>query len=244
LSELGRQLLRSARRAETVLLDEDGRIVTQEAALFDEVEAAATAEAAGIVESARAHADELVRDAAVEAAAIRHDAYAEGREQGRIDGIALARAELAEHMALLQAALAEAKSVRDRLLWAAEHEIVELAMAATRTVVGEHARLDPSMAVDVVERALERAGSQNVVAVRMHPTRLELVEAHLTELRGSPSPFELRGDESIEVGGCIVDTSTGQIDARLDVQLGEVARELRDALPTTMPGVAGEEVAA
>ena len=138
-------------------------------------------------------------------------------------------------MALLQAALQESKSVRDRLLWAAEHEIVELAIAATRTVIGEQALLDPSLTVDVVERALERAGAQNVVALRLHPTRLEMVDAHLTEMHGEPLAFELRGDETVEVGGCIVDTSTGQIDARLDVQLDEVARELRDALPTTMP---------
>ena len=240
MSDVGRQLLRSARRADAIVLDEDGRIVTDATVLFDEVEAAATDEAASIVERAQVHADELVGTAALESAAIRHEAYAEGREQGHLDGVALARAELAESMALLQAALSESKSVRDRLLWAAEHEIVELVIAATRAVVGEQARLDPAFAVDVVERALARAGSQNVVVLRLHPTRLELVEARLTERHGAPPLFELRGDESIEVGGCIVDTSTGEIDARLDVQLDEVARELRDALPSTMP----EEVAA
>ena len=240
MSDFGRQLLRATRSADTVSLGEDGRIITSSSVRFDEEEAAATDEAASIVVQARAHADELVRAAALESAAIRHEAYAEGREQGQLDGVALARAELAESMALLQAALSEGKSVHDRLLWAAEHEIVELVIAATRTVVGEQARLDPALAVDVVEQALQRAGAQNVVTVQLHPTRLELVEARLNELRGTPLLFELRGDDSIEVGGCIVNTSTGQIDARLDVQLDEVARELRDALPTSM----AEEVAA
>ena len=243
MSDAGRQLLRAARRADTIVLDEDGRIVTETTLLFDEAEAAATDEAASIVEQAQAHADDLVRNAALESAAIRHEAYAEGREQGRADGVALARAELAEAMALLQAALTEGKSVRDRLLWAAEHEIVELVIAATRTVVGEQARLDPALSVDMVELALTRAGSQNVVSLTLHPTRLELVDAQLTERRGAPLNFEMRGDESVEVGGCIVDTSTGQIDARLDVQLDEVARELRAALPT-LTGVSADEEAA
>jgi len=241
LSSLARQLLRATRRADAIILDEHGRMVTAASTLFDEAEAVATDEAAGIVEQAQAHADDLVRTAALEAAAIRHEAYAEGREQGNLAGIALARAELVESMALLQAALHESKSVRDRLLWAAEHEIVELAIAATRTVVGEQALLDPSLTVDVVERALERAGGQNVVTLRLHPTRLKVVDAHLSEIHGEPLAFELRGDEAIEVGGCIVDTSTGQIDARLDIQLDEVARELRDALPTTMPTAPGAE---
>lgn len=244
MSDFGRQLLRATRRGDAIALDEDGRVVTAAAVFFNEAEAAATEEAADIVEAAQAHADDLVRTAALEAAAIRHEAYAEGREQGRMDGVALARAELVESMALLQAALKESKTVRDRLLWAAEHEIVELAIAASRTVVGEQARLDPALTVDMVERALERAGAQNVVSVRLNPMRLELVEAHLSELRGTPLPFQLRGDESIEVGGCIVDTSTGQIDARLDVQLDEVARELRDAMPALLAPSLDEEAVA
>jgi flagellar assembly protein FliH len=244
LSNFGRQLLRATRRADSIALDGDGRVVTDTSIFFDEAEAEATNEAAGIVEQAQAHADELVRVAAQEAATIRHEAYAEGREQGNQDGVALARTELVESMALLQAALNEAKSVRDRLLWAAEHEIVELAIAATRTVIGEQVLLDPALTVDVVERALERAAGQNVVALRLHPTRLTLIDAHLSELRGEPLTFELRGDDSVEVGGCIVDTSTGQIDARLDVQLDEVARELRDALPTLMAASPDQEAVA
>ena len=103
MSNFGRQLLRAARSADMVSLGEDGQVVDA-SVLFDEEEAAATDEAASIVVQARAHADELVRTAALESAAIRHEAYAEGREQGQLDGVALARAELAESMALLQAA--------------------------------------------------------------------------------------------------------------------------------------------
>jgi flagellar assembly protein FliH len=232
LSDVVRHHLRDARRADAVTFDDEGRIVPGGAVgVLDEAAAAATAESADIVAAAHEHAEQLVREAAQAAASIRHDAYAEGRAAGEQDGVELARAELADQMALLQQALAESKAVRDRLLWAAEHEIVELVLEATRAVVGEHARLDPTLAVDTVERALGRAGAQNVVAIRVHPERHELVEAHITELHGSPTPFEIRADDTIAVGGCVIDTATGQVDARLDVQLGEVARLLREGLP-------------
>jgi flagellar assembly protein FliH len=232
LSDVARHHLRAARHADVVTFDDDGRLVSGLAAIpMDEEAATATAESADIVAAARERADDLVRQAMLEAASIRHEAYAEGRAEGERDGVQLARAELADEMALLQQVLMESKSIRDRLLWAAEHEIVELVLDATRTVVGEHARLDPSLAVDTVERALQRAGAQNIIAVRIHPERHELIEAHLAEMHGAPPPFEVRADDTIAVGGCIIDTARGQVDARLDVQLGEIARLLRGALP-------------
>jgi flagellar assembly protein FliH len=232
LSSSARHHLRDARRADAVTFDADGRLVTSAETELDELAAAATAEGEDILAEARRRAELLVHEASIEAASIRHDAYAEGRERGERDGVALARAELADQMALLQRAAAESKSIRDRLLWAAEQEIVELVLQATRTVVGEHARLDPSLAVDTVERALQRAGSQNVVSIRVHPDRQELIEAHVSELHGQPRPFEVRADDSVAIGGCVIDTATGQVDARLDVQLDEIARLLREALPT------------
>lgn len=232
MSDVLRHHLRAARSADVVTLDEDGQLVTGFAAgVLDEVAAAATAESADIVAAAHERAEHLVREATLEAASIRHEAYAEGREEGARDGVALARAELTEQMALLQHALQESKSIRDRLLWAAEQEIIELVLQATRAVVGEQARLDPAVTVETVERALDRAGSQNVVALRVHPERRELIDAHLTELHGTPAPFEVRADDSISIGGCVIDTQSGQVDARLDVQLEEIAQLLREALP-------------
>lgn len=232
MSNPGRGHLRAVRRADVVAIDAEGHIVPGGGTgLYDENALQETTESADIVSIAHERAEDLVREAAIEAASIRNEAYAEGRDAGERDGVALARAGLADQMALLQQALAESKAIRDRLLWAAEPEIVELVLEATRAVVGEHARLDPALTVDTVERALERAGSQNVVAIRIHPDRHDVVEAHLTELHGTPQPFELRGDDSITVGGCVIDTAAGHVDARLDVQLDEIARLLREALP-------------
>ena len=231
MSSVRRHHLRAARSADAVTFDEDGRLVSGLADVFDEVAAVATAESADIVATAHESAEQLVRDALLEAASIRHEAYTEGRHHGEQDGVAMARAELAEQMHLLQGALKASKAIRDRLLWAAEHEIVDLVLEATRAVVGEQARLDPALTVDTVERALERAGSQNVIAIRIHPDRHELIEAHLISLHGDPPPFEVRADETVAVGGCVIDTQSGQVDARLDVQLDEIARLLREALP-------------
>ena len=54
-------------------------------------------------------------------------------------------------------------------------------------------------------------------------------------LHGAPPPFEVRADDTIAIGGCVIDTQSGQIDARLDIQLDENARLAREALPDQQP---------
>jgi flagellar assembly protein FliH len=116
-------------------------------------------------------------------------------------------------------------------MWGAEREIVELVIASVATVLGERVALEPALVIDTVERALTRAGAQNVVRIRVHPDDQQLVLVTLAERHGEAAPFQIIDDHTIAVGGCIVDTQAGEVDARLDVQLAEVARVLRAAVP-------------
>jgi flagellar assembly protein FliH len=132
----------------------------------------------------------------------------------------------------VQHVAADAKSVRDRVLMHAEREIVELVIGAVHTVLGEQVRLDSSLVLDTVERALSRAGSLNVVRIRVNPADHEVVATGLLSRIGDTAAgWSVTADGAIGVGGCIIDTAAGEIDARLDAQLGEVARALREALP-------------
>jgi len=230
LSDLTRRrLLRAALPGDAIALDMDGHVMAPD--LFAATTERASGDAEAIVGAAQGEAARLVQRAAEQAAALQHEAYQEGRAEGERDGRAAARAEVAEALALVQRAAADAKGVRDRLMAGLEREIVELVIDATRAVLGEQARIDPSMVIDTVERALRRAGSQNVVRVRVHPDTLEVVAAHMAERRTEgASTWELHPDGTVDVGGCLIDTAGGEIDARLDAQLHEVAAALRDAV--------------
>ncbi|MEX2446433.1 MAG: FliH/SctL family protein [Dehalococcoidia bacterium] len=237
-------LLRAPRRGEAVRLGIDGRPEPDLALLagLGEATLGETAEAASIVERAHERADELVRHAALAAADVEQQAYEEGHVAGTRAGIAEGRAQLAEALALVQRAAAEAKAMRDRLYESAEPAIVELVIATTRSVIGERIATDPSVVHETVRRALARAGSQNVMRLRVAPGEQAAVQAHLDEERGEALPFAVVADGAVTVGGCLVDTGAGRVDARLDVQLEEVARLLRASAPrpTDRPADQGE----
>jgi flagellar assembly protein FliH len=242
LSDYARGYLHLPRRATEILLDLDGLAVNRERAFgplvpVDDPEALARARV--LVEAAQAEAAAIVVQAVTDASAMQHDAYRDGREAGYRDGVVEARGELADAMSLLQHALREAHAIHDRLLRNTEREVIELVIDVARSVLGAQVALEPTLVLDTVERALQRAGAQNVVRVRVHPDDHSVVSAGMAERHGEVVPFAVLNDHTVAVGGCVIDTAAGEIDARLDVQLDEIARLLRSAMPDTqMAGAA------
>ena len=69
-----------------------------------------------------------------------------------------------------------------------------------------------------------------MLRIRVNPEDRELVDARLVERVGeAAASWEVTTDGAITVGGCIVDTECGEVDARLDAQLEEIARVFRSA---------------
>ena len=159
----------------------------------------------------RTRAEELVEQASEEAAAIRQKAREEGRKQG-----------LEECMENLAAARAEYANVRQR----AERDMVDLAFHIARRIIGHAIEVQPQVVRDIVGEALVGARGREQIVVRLHPEDHEEVNAvrgeYVRELDGVALYFE--ADSSLERGGCIIETESGRIDARLETQL-EVLRE-------------------
>lgn len=235
LSSALRGFLRAPRRADAVTIGVDGQLRSPDDPLSGVIggNAEETAQAASLVEEAQQRADELVRAAAGQAQAIQARAEREGYQAGYREGTAAARAELAQALALVQRAGADAKLLRDDVLLRVERQLVEMVIEATAAILGERVQVDEALVNEMVRRALNRAGSQNVVRVRVHPTERDRVAAWLEEERGETPAFQVLADRTVSLGGCIVDTAAGRVDARLDVQLDEIARTLRAALPET-----------
>jgi len=225
-------IIRSTRSEQEYIVHLDGRI--QEGTPPPPMAPEAIAEtegAADLVEEARRRADELIAEASTEIADVRAEGYRIGRESGYSDGMAAARAELADALMVVQAAALSAQRVREQLLASTEHEIVELVIESVRTVIGTRVETDPAFVLQTVEHAMQRLGNQNVVRLRVNPADLSVVTSHLDTRNGAVQPFEVFGDGGIGVGGCIIDTAAGEIDARLDVQLEALTRALRTGVP-------------
>lgn len=159
----------------------------------------------------RGRAEQLVEQAEADAQSTREQARQEGRKEG-----------LEECMENLAAARAEYREVRQR----AEQDMVELAFEVARRIIGHAIDVKPEVIRDIVGEALMGARGREEITVRIHPRDHDQVQEvrndYARELDGVPVYFE--ADSSLERGGCIIETESGRIDARLETQL-QVLRE-------------------
>ena len=226
-----RSVLRAAPQDREVTVQLDGELLAREELPTGPEALEQMDAAADIVEEARLRSEELLREASEDVTEAGRAGYAAGLERGYAEGLAAARGELAQALALVQAAAREGQGVRDEIVRGAEADIVGLALAALEEVVGVRAEHDRELVAETVRRALERLGAQEVVHVNVHPEDVEHVRAWLSEQGAPAAAWEVRGDGSVAIGGCLIDTTAGQVDARLDVQLAQVAEQLRGAVP-------------
>lgn len=169
-----------------------------------------------------AAAEDEARRTVAEAEEARARIHAEAIEAGRWEGQARAAAVLA------QAALA-----RDRILREAEREVVTLALAVARKVLGRELAGGRDAVVDLAAAAIAEARARREVLLRVSPADGAAIRAAGGRLGAALSlaPLEVREDPSIEPGGAVVDTEAGRIDARVETQLEVIRRAVAEELP-------------
>jgi flagellar assembly protein FliH len=136
---------------------------------------------------------------------------------------------LAQHVRLLQA---EKHEVADRC----EQSSVDLAFQIARRIIGQELELKPENVTAVVRGALEQVLDCDRVRLRVHPadfSHLRTVEEELKATLGASVQFELRSDNEVERGGCLIETEKGTLDARIASQLETLWAEVSRQTPAS-----------
>lgn len=160
-----------------------------------------------VVEQAKAEAAEIIAEAERRRAATMEDARREGYEKG---------------LAEWNEAVAAAVKARDEHLAASEERVLRLAVRVAEKILGDELKAAPQRAAGAVAEALKSARQANNVTIRVHPDAVEGVEQRLGDLRAGAAPgavFTLKGDETVALGGCVIQTEFGTVDAKLESQL-------------------------
>ncbi|MCO6055440.1 flagellar assembly protein FliH [Pseudomonas sp. MOB-449] len=164
--------------------------------------------------------------------AIRQDAYNEGFSTGERDGFhagqfkakqeadAVITARLAQ-LDTLMSQLLEPIAEQDRQI---EESLVHLTSLITRQVIQRELRLDSSQIRHVLREALKLLpmGAGNV-RIHINPQDFEQVKALRERHEES---WRILEDESLEPGGCRVETEHSRIDASIETRLNQAMKQL------------------
>jgi type III secretion protein L len=172
-----------------------------------------------VVMEARAEAAAILEAARARAAVVVEDSHRQGLDAGRAEAAAAV-------VGLLAAGRAEAEAMLERVQPAA----LAIATRMAEKIVGRAVELDPTTMAAIAAEALDACRTRDGLArLRVHPEDLAAVTpalAALAERLGEGAVLELVADEGMERYGCVVETSVGTVDARLTTQLAALRRAL------------------
>jgi flagellar assembly protein FliH len=175
----------------------------------------------GVGPGGRGFDPEEVERARLDAAA---HGYADGFATGRDEAVAAMRSVASGLLAELDAAVRSHAAREQQALDTLTDGVVDFALQVVEAILGRELELAAQPARDAIRRALRIAPDRGPVAVRLHPSELELLE-DLDEVLGGRT-VELVGDTGIEPGGCVAHVDGCVIDA----QLGPALERVREVL--------------
>jgi flagellar assembly protein FliH len=149
-----------------------------------------------------------------------------GRKEGEIQGRRAAQAEMESALQRIAAAIQEVSELRGRLRTQAEADLVRLAIAIARKVVGREITADPEAITGLVKAALEKVRTQEVLRVRVHPAHNGPIADCLSKY--GATRVEVVADPNSALGTVILETTRGSFDASVETQLREIERGLTD----------------
>jgi flagellar biosynthesis/type III secretory pathway protein FliH len=183
-----------------------------------------------ILQEAQDEAARCIASAQEQAVAITTEAYDQGFRQGEEAARQALLAQLSPVLGAFQQAIAEIGHVRAVVLRQAEEDIMALAFQLARKITRREVLEHREVLATTLKRALEHVVEQDQVIVRVHPDDLHYA-TEITEapgyLQGDLKTLTVQGDTSIGRGGCVITTSLGIIDARIEAQFDELEQHFR-----------------
>lgn len=159
---------------------------------------------------------------------IERAAFEEGFRQGERAGLASAEERVAPLSQRLEKTLRELDSLKRDLYIQTEQDIVRLVLAVAAKIVRREIRLDKDIVETLIRLSLEKASQASSFRVRLNPDDYRRLMSPDAEGQGSRfgSGVVLVEDVGIEMGGCVVETDVGTVDARIGSQLENIAETL------------------
>ena len=170
--------------------------------------------------------------------------FGDGVEKGLADGekagFKSAAKKIEPVLKGFQEALQQLKNIRQETCQRIEQEVVDLALAIARKVICREVEMDREIVVCVAREALAKIEDPIKIKIKMNPSDLQFIEAakyQIVDLVSHIDNATLVAEDSIQSGGCVIETNSGEIDARIEAQLQAVEETFRNAIKKSLKPV-------
>ncbi len=159
--------------------------------------------------------------------------FAEGLREGENTGFEQGTQKIEPLVSSIRDALIQLGRIREETYQHIEKEVVELALAIAQKVICREITTDKETVLCVAKEALAKVDDPGKIKIKMSPSDLQFINETRYQLSNLVSDIDnvtFEAEESIQSGGCVIETDLGEIDARIERQLQAVEESFRNAM--------------
>jgi flagellar assembly protein FliH len=139
-----------------------------------------------------------------------------------------------EYDAMLQEAraiLEQAYTLKQQIIQEAEPFLIEMSCSIAEKIIDHQLSLTPEWTIEQIRKLLQRRKEKGTIALCVSPAEFPYIQDAREELMNavdSQAELEILPDASVQDQGCVIRSSYGSIDARIDTQLKEIKAALQE----------------
>ncbi|MEI7027334.1 flagellar assembly protein FliH [Paenibacillus sp. y28] len=152
--------------------------------------------------------------------------YQEGEEQARQEVLASYQTMLDEAKQIVE----QAALTKQQVIQESEPFLIELSCSIAEKVIGHQLSIEKGWIIELVQRTLQRRREQGIITLCVAPSNYSFIQNARDELQlsiDSQAELQIIPDATVRDFGCVVRSSFGSIDARVDTQLNEIKKALQ-----------------
>lgn len=162
---------------------------------------------------------------------LQNEAWNIGYEKGFHQASEKAAGQFKETVESLKKLIASLSGEQERLIGIAEDAAVEIGFAAAAKILGR-VNIDDRLLAAMVKEAMVKVSEREGLIVHLCAedcTRMEALKVNSGNNGNQWSNIEFKVDEQIVLGGCIIKSRVGSLEARLEYQLNALKKCLVEA---------------
>lgn len=162
------------------------------------------------------------------------EAFQLGLLEGRKQAFDEASKQINESLERFENLITSMKNLKTELLSFNESHLIQLMFHMATRIAHREIDMHQDVVVEVIRQAVDKARTEEEMAVQVCPAQIEFLE---TLKKETSREFEfikkikLIPNESVSIGGCIVETNYGEVDSRFEERVGKLWEALLEVLP-------------
>lgn len=158
---------------------------------------------------------------------------AQGYAEGHAAGLAEGQTQSQDEIVRFQAMLNHIADRWDHVFKSADMDVTQLAFAVAKNIVGSVVDAHDDLVLQSVRDCLAHVQDTTQLTIYVNPEDLALVRNNRTHWQEAYERIEslnIEADESIEKGGCLIETPSGDIDAQISSRLEKLQAAILERL--------------